>query len=899
MRSPHLPSPATNRPEDWWATSAEECLAALGSDRNAGLTDREVQQRRTRFGPNTLRTQRQRRGWSILIDQFRSLIILLLVAAAVVAWTFGETLEALAVGVVVLVNAGIGFATEFRAVRSMEALRKLGSVATRVVRDGTEQQVDASSLVPGDIVILEGGDMVTADLRILEASRLQTDESTLTGESLPVAKDVEKVSSDAILAERSSMLYKGTSITRGSSWALVVGTGMHTELGAISALVESAEAARTPLEKRLDHLGHVLIYVTLGIAAFATVSGVFQGKDLVLMIEMGIALAVATVPEGLPIVATIALAAGMRDMAQRNALINRLSSVETLGATTLILTDKTGTLTENRMTVTGLETVTGHLSVSPDGRLLAAGTPVALDHSDAARTTLELAALCNNATWSEEGATGDPTEVALLVAGEQLGLHREELVDKWPEIGEEAFDSTVRMMATYHQHEADILVAVKGAPDQVLNACTRVLGPEGEIALPDSEKDEWLARNEELAHQGLRVLAIARKNVAEPPDAPYKDLTLTGFVAMQDPARSEVPAAIEACHRAGIDVVMVTGDQGATAAAIARDVGIPHDHVMPGAELSNLRNLPTDMKDRVSSTHVFSRVSPAQKLELIRHFQDSGHIVAMTGDGVNDAPALKTADIGVAMGLRGTQVAQDASDMILRDDQFSTIVNAIDRGRVIFDNIRRFLVFLLSCNVSEVLVVGLAAAAGAPLPILPLQLLFLNFVTDVFPALALGVGRGEAGIMERPPRPPEEGIMGRPQWWDVALFGGFITLSTLGAFAIAVRFMGSDADDAVTVSFLVLALAQLWNVLNMRSPQSTIWSNDIVSNPWVSRSLGLCVGILLVALYTPLGSVLSLRPPSVSEWGLILGASLLPVLLGQIVLWLRGRKIRRTDAVAY
>lgn len=868
--------------QTWWAVDAESAVSAMTSNAAEGLTEHEVLERRRTAGPNVLRSHRRRTPLSIFIGQFRSVIVALLIVAATAALFFGELAEAAAVAVVIVTNTVIGFVTESRAVRSMEALRSLGRRVTRVIRDGRIHEIDAELLVPGDIVVIEGGDLVTADMRIIEASKLQADESMLTGESMPVSKEIRPVASDTLLAERLCMLYKGTAITRGSGKGVIVATGMQTELGHISSLVESAEASRTPLEQRLDRLGRTLIWVTLGIAAVAAIAGIVQGRDMILMIEMGIALAVATVPEGLPIVATIALATGMREMADRNALINRLSSVETLGATTLILTDKTGTLTENKMTVIRLELHGGEVQLEEGGFHVDKDDPLI----PLATQLLELSVLCNNASLPQEegaGGTGDPTEVALLQAAESGGIDIERVKDTWPEIGEEAFDPDVRMMATYHKDGDNILVAVKGAPDSVLKHCTHMATPEGVRPLTEEDIATWNDKNEVLSGEGLRMLAVAFGSESTMPQRPYAGLTLVGFTAMQDPARPDVQEAIEACHQAGIDVMMVTGDGGLTASSIADSVGIPTTRVWNGTELDEA--LSSEQLDG----HVFARVNPAQKLQLIQYFQERGHIVAMTGDGVNDAPALKTADIGIAMGLRGTQVAQDASDMVLRDDAFATIVSAIDRGRVIFENIRRFLVFLLSCNVSEVMIVGLATTAGFPLPILPLQLLFLNFVTDVFPALALGVGRGEENIMDRPPRPPQEDILAYKQWMDVALFGGLITVATLSALYISLVYLKVPSEEVVTITFLTLALAQLWNVFNMRSAQTSVLANDIVKNRWVLRSLLLCSGLIAAALYVPgLSDVLVLRPPSALEWSLILPASLFPLFAGQVVLYFRG-----------
>ncbi len=875
--------------------------AQLEADVQRGLSATEIQKRRARYGFNRLRRHARRSTWSILVDQLRSLIIGLLVTAAIVAFVFDDHLEGWAVVLVIVLNTAIGFFSELGAVRSMEALFSLGNMTTRVHRDGELREIPAEELVPGDLVAIEGGDVVTADLRIVEASKLQTDESTLTGESLPVQKQAESVELAAPLAERFSMLYKGTSVTRGSGSAMVVATGMATELGEISALVSSAKDETTPLEVRLDQLGRRLIWVTLAVTVLVVVSGVINGKDLVLMIETGLALAVAAIPEGLPIVATIALARGLRRMATRHALINRLASVETLGATSVICTDKTGTLTENRMTVTQLVLASGNVEIEDPGGDASAtfrldGAPIDPATHLPLRTALETVVLCNNACLGpaaddlSTAAVGDPLEVALLVAGARAGLRRDDLLDALPEEREVAFDAEDRRMATLHGDGGRFRVAIKGAPEALLATSSHLLAADGRQTMDDDERRAWMGRNEELAAAGLRVLALGTKHVDALDADPYGDLTFIGLVGLVDPPRLDVREAIERCHRAGIDVVMVTGDQPVTAAGIARQVGIVGDEaesVVHGGTMKPLAQLTEAERQDLLGAHILARVNPRQKLELIELHKQAGHVVAMTGDGVNDAPALKAADIGIAMGRRGTQVAKEAADMVLQDDAFSSIVAAVEEGRTIFDNIRTFVLYLMSCNVSEVMVVGLAALLGTTLPILPLQILFLNLVTDVFPALALGMGPGDPHQMDRPPRPPGEPILGRPQWLRIAFYGVVFTASVLGALLLAEQWLGLNSVQAVTVSFLTLAFAQLWHVFNMRRAESPLFRNEITRNPYVWAALGLCTGLLLLAVHLPaLQQVLGVEPPGLPGWGLALGMSSVPLLMGQVAKWI-------------
>jgi Ca2+-transporting ATPase len=890
----------TGRSEEYvdgpWSHSWEEILDTLEVPPDQGLDESQVRARRRHFGPNRLRSVKSKSVWQILVEQFRSLIVLLLVVAAALSFAFGEWVEGFAITAVIIINAAIGFVTELRAVRSMEALQQLGSVGAKVRREGKAQAIPAEKLVPGDIVLLEGGDVVTADLRLIEASKLQANESALTGESVPVSKQLEALADETPLAERANMVFKGTAITRGSGEGVAVATGMETQLGRISSLVEEAEEEVTPLEKRLEQLGRRLVWVTLGIGALVAISGIVAGKSILLMIETSIALAVASIPEGLPIVATVALARGMWRMARRNALINNLSSVETLGATDVILTDKTGTLTENQMTVTHVALSSGDFKVGGEGleiegKFTRDGASVAPLDDHILRQILEVGVLCSNASLRREGsefeAVGDPVEVALLVAGAKAGIERERLADEKREVREIAFDPETKMMATFNEEGSVYRVAVKGALESVIEVCSRILTPQGERAMEDEDRKRWLDRNNQMAKGGLRVLAFATKTVETADVEPYEDLAFLGLVGMMDPPREEVRSSIEASQSAGVRVVMVTGDQPATARNVARAVGLVEEEevkAIHGRDLGSAEEWTKEERRRVLKTPVFARVTPEQKLDLIALHQDNGSIVAMTGDGVNDAPALKKANIGIAMGERGTQVAREAADMVLKDDAFSTIIVAIEQGRVIFNNIRRFVLYLLSCNVAEILVIGLASLVNAPLPIRPLQILFLNLVTDVFPALALGVGEGDPAIMERPPRDPGEPIMTRRHWLAVAAYGVVITSSVLGSFALAFTWLGLEEDRAVTISFLTLAFAQLWHVFDMRDAGSNFLHNDVTGNPFVWGALALCVGLLLVAVYVPVfAGVLNVVNPTEREWGLIIGMSLIPWAVGQVV----------------
>jgi len=881
----HSADPA-DEPTAFHALPVEAALAWLEVDPAVGLSATAAAERLMRYGPNRLRPPKTTSTLTIFLRQLRSPVVWLLLGAAAVSAGLSDWLEAAAIGVVLAVNTGVGFATELRAVRSMEALRGLGARTARLLRDGRVSEAPADALTPGDIVLLEAGDAVPADLRLLRAANLAADESMLTGEAVPVDKQTAPVAADAPIGDRTSMLFKGASITRGSAAAVVVGTGLQTELGRISALVEQVEDEQTPLERRLEQLTNRLIWATIGLAALVIAVGAASGRDLALMAEAGIALAVAAIPEGLPIVATLILARGMLRMARRNALVERLSAVETLGAATVILTDKTGTLTENRMTVERVLTPAGAYDLAAGAGVTRAGAPITLADAPDLEEALLAGALCTNATLAPDSdeATGDPTETALLLAARRAGLDVHAVARLHDRLAEEAFDSTAKRMATTHRRPAgDAVILVKGAPEAVLPLAVARRGPDGDAPLSEDARADWLRQAEAAAAEGRRTLALATRTIADgaPEGDVYRDLVFLGLAILHDPPRPDVRPAIEACRRAGIDVVMATGDHIATARSIAEAVGL----APPGAPALGGRQIGaagTDDPARaaaLAATPVFARVSPEQKLDLIRLHQDRGQIVAMTGDGVNDAPALRQADIGIAMGRRGTQVARDAADIVLTDDAFPTIVTAIREGRVIFGNIRRFALYLLSCNLSEIMIVGGAVLAGLPLPLTPLQILFLNLVTDVFPAFALGLGEGDEDVLARRPRDPKEGVLARRHWLLILAYGALITAATLAAMQLSGHMLGLAHEETTTVAFLTLALAQLWHVFNMRDLRRPVWRSGVVRNRYVWLAIGFCLLLLAAALYLPILALpLGAAPLALPALTLALGASLAPVL---------------------
>jgi P-type Ca2+ transporter type 2C len=900
--------------------SIEAVLDVFHVEPDLGLSDAQVKDARHDAGPNKLRQAEVQSRWKLFFAQFRSVVILVLMIAGITAFAFGQIPEGLAIIAVLFVNAVIGYLSEYKAVKSMEAIRTMGSDTIRVRRNGEEKEINSEDLVPGDIIIIEGGDFVPADIRLMEANQIQVNESALTGESEPVVKDTAPVKADTPLAEQTCMLYKGTMVTEGSGEGITVATGMATQLGHITEMAQTAQKKITPLQKRLDQLGRRLAWLCLFLVLAIASLGMISGRDTLQMIQTAIALGVAAIPEGLPIVATIALARGMVVMARRNALVKKLPAVETLGATQVIFTDKTGTLTENKMTLRRVKTPAGEFDINgPPEKNEDTSSPLLL-------RILKVGVLCNNAVLEKsaggtdspgkghnshnkddqkdgqenDGDQGDPTEIALLRAGAKFGLTRSSLLEEMPEEREASFNTDVMMMATYHRSGENLYVAVKGAPDRILDACTRIMDDQGTDvrALEDKDKKAWRRHAENIAKEGYRLLALADKTVDDIEAAPYEALTFLGLVGLYDPPRKDIQKSIQECHNAGIRVIMATGDQAATAVAIAAQTHIIEDAkragVMHGSALKDPEEMSETEQEEVSNIPVFARVTPEQKLYLIKLMQVRGITVAMTGDGVNDAPALKKADIGVAMGKRGTDAAREVADMVLLDDAFASIVAAIHQGRVIFDNIRKSVMFMLCTNVAEIIAVTAAAAAGTfsnlPIPLLPLQILYLNVITDVFPALALGMSRGEPDIMTAPPRPREESILTRDHWWAVGGWATLVAASVLGALSAAHYGFGFETRQSVTISFLTLAFAKLWFVFNLRNPGSTFRHNNIIRNPYILGSLVLCTALLLAAVYAPgLSSLLKTQAPDFNGWLLILVMSLIPFAVGQILRIFQGR----------
>lgn len=825
----------------WHERPFGEAVERLSGDLARGLGQEEAARRLAAEGPNELVERGGKSPWRILWEQFTATMILILIVAAALSAAIGDAKDAVAIGAIVLLNGALGFSQEYRAERALAALKTLSAPLVRVLRGGGAVRIPARELVPGDVMILEAGNLVSADGRIVESASLRVLEAPLTGEAEAVEKSAEPVAGAAALGDRRSMVYMGTTVVHGRGSAIVTETGMRTELGRIAELMQRAGGEPTPLQLRLDRLGNRLAAAALVVVALVFLAGLGRGETLKTMFLTAVSLAAAAVPEGLPAVVTIALAIGARRMLERRALIRKLPAVETLGSVSVICSDKTGTLTEGRMSVSTIE--------GPEPALLTA------------------AALCNDATPRE----GDPTEVALAVAAEARGFSRARLEEKFPRVGEAPFDSTRKRMTTLHRldgpppeglefcGDGGFLALTKGAVDAVLGVCThavlegrlRELTPGGRRELSDAE-----AR---LARQGARVLGFAagrRAVAASSPEALESGLVFLGLVGISDPPRPEARDAIARCRKAGIRPVMITGDHPMTALAVAARLGIGPPAALTGPELEEMSA--EELARRVEEVSVYARVSPEHKLRIVAALRARGHSVAMTGDGVNDAPALREVDIGVAMGVSGTDVSREASDMVLLDDNFATIVAAVEEGRVIYDNIRRFVRYLLTTNSAEVLVMLVSPAFGMPLPLLPLQILWINLVTDGPTSLTLALEPAEREVMSRPPRRADESLLGRGLGAHAVWVGLLMTVLTVGA---GVRYWRAGDPAWQTMVFTTLVLAQMAHVLAIRSERESLFTMGFRGNPWLTGAVAATVALQLGAIYfPPLSRLLATRP---------------------------------------
>lgn len=873
------------------ALSEEKVMDFLLSDPKKGLTAAEANSRITQYGLNKLAEVKEKSTIKILLEQFQNPITYLLAGAAIISLFFHDVTNSIAIGGVILINALIGFFIELQARKSMEGLRNLEITLAKVVRGSELSEIDSALLAIGDLVYVKAGDMIPADGRLLVLNNLETNESALTGESLPVDKTSEPLPESTPLADRTNMVYKGTSVIKGNGYFLVTATGLHTELGKISTMTQSTENASTPLDLKLEKLTKTLIWITAGMAFIFIIAGLFRKQEIYTIVETAIALAVAAIPEGLPIVSTIALAYGMLRLAKRNAIIKKLYSVETLGGTNIIFTDKTGTLTENVMEVNLIAFSHKTFELKSD---FVKRKNIFLNNetADAEKGLHELyltAALCNNASidLSSGKAIGDPIEIALLRLAYSGGTDTKHLKDEYVRINEMPFSSDTKMMAVLVRSQDEFIVASKGSVEAILSKCSSYR-KESEVLPVDTTFTKLMHKEaERISSMGLRVLAFAISYQAEEEQEYLKDLTFIGLVGFLDPPRHDIGFAMESCKTAGVKVIMVTGDHPKTGFTIARKIGIVEEEeeasaLMTGAQLQELDIYGID-KERVMNTRVFARVTPAQKFDLVSLYQDQGNIVAMTGDGINDTPALKKADIGIAMGTRGTQVAKDTADVVLKDDSFVSIVEAIFQGRVIFQNIREFIIFLLSCNLSEIFLVVASGFIDPRIVLLPIQILFLNLITDVFPALALGLGRGDRNVMNLPPRNPESSILDGNDWKSLIVYCIFISGSIICGVLYFEKHYADEPAIIQDMIFYSLALAQLWHVFNLSSAKSSFMVNEITRNKFVWMALFFCVSLLAITGVFPAAQrILQVKPLSIEIWGGIILVSLMPVVLIQL-----------------
>ena len=942
----------SQKPKDvsisWHAMTNTEVLQELETPGEKGLSNEEVQARQKKYGLNELTEAPPTSFWEMLWAQINSFVIYMLLGAAIISALLGDYVEAVAIMAIVILNAIMGIIQEGRAEAALAALKKLAAPDASVLRDGSRVSVAARELVPGDLVFLESGNYIPADVRLLEAVNLRIDEASLTGESVAVEKNAQtRLEKDIPLGDRKNTAFMGTLVSYGRGKGVVVNTGMNTELGMIATMLQRVEDEETPLQRRLDQLGKVLGWGSLIVCALVFVIGVIRFvlepgtadffsqaalEEFTEMFMIAVSLAIAAVPEGLPAVVTISLALGMREMVRRHALIRKLSSVETLGSATVICSDKTGTLTQNEMTVTRLwadgkfVNVTGS-GYAPVGDFLHEGQPVNLDDFPAIKTSLWLGTLNNDAQLEPAGEQdgqeifrmiGDPTEGAILVAAHKAGASAKGLNKAYPREQEIPFDSARKRMVTIHAIEdvdsADIspfdeddekrelhVIDVKGAPDVVLNLCTRIQTMDNsEEPLTEERRKEILAANDVMTGDALRVLGVACRKVSVLPeeinsDELEQDLTFVGLIGMIDPARSEVKDALNEARDAGIRTIMITGDYPNTARAIAEEIGLlrPGRKVMTGSDINAFSD--EEMVQNVMETDVYARVSPEHKMRIVDALRANNEVVAMTGDGVNDAPAIKRADIGVAMGITGTDVAKGAADMVLTDDNYASIVSAVEQGRVIYSNIRKFVYYLLSCNAAEIMIIFLATLFGWPIPLTAIQLLWLNLVTDGAPALALGTEPGDPDIMDRPPRPPAEPIINKFMQVGILVQTVAITATTLFAFYLGDPI--NNLDLAETMAFVTLSISELFRAFTARSEFYPLAKIGFFKNKLMNWAVLGSLVLIFVVVYVPfLQPIFNTAPMSLSHWLEILPLILISSIAAEVTKYIKQNQLRKERA---
>jgi Ca2+-transporting ATPase len=887
--------------DKWYTRTAREAIDFWRTDQNDGLTSSEVKSRIADFGYNEMIEKQKTPWWKRFFAQFQDFMVLVLLAATLISAFLGEYVDSATILAIVMINAILGFVQEHRAEKSMDALKTMVAPMAHVIRNGILQQIAAREMVPGDIMALESGDKIAADARLIDVQNLEVDEATLTGESLPVRKVVDKEYEESSpLGDRKNMVYAGTSIVKGRGKAVVCATGMATEVGRIAGMIQDVEHESTPLEQRLESLGRWLVWGCLIICIVVVITGVLKGEPLLLMCMAGISLAVAAIPEGLPAIVTVALALGVQRMIKRNAIIRKLPAVETLGCTTVICSDKTGTLTQNAMTVKEIFVAGNIYEITGTGYDIKGNFLLNKQEFDPTKDKcllycLEIGVLCNNSIlkhnnigitglwrrgasggWSIEG---DPTEGAIVIAAAKANIWRSIVEKNQQRLAEIPFESERCRMSVIYEKSNKNIIYVKGAPDVILDMCQHYSSNNGEVVLSPATKVEILAANEKMTDQALRVLAVAYRQISKGEvnhvsEELEKNLVFVGLIGMIDPPRQEVKPAIALCRQAGIRTIMITGDHRNTAVAIAKELQMfkeDKNQALTGNELDALND--AELSEIINRVTVYARVSPAHKLRIVRALKRQGHIVAMTGDGVNDAPAIKEADIGVAMGAGGTDVTKEAASMVLADDNFATIVAAVEEGRGIYDNIRKFIRYLLSCNLGEVLTMFIATIAGLPLPLLPVQILWVNLVTDGLPAMALGVDPNNHDIMNRPPRNPKESVFSRGLSRKIIVRGLQIGISTVLVFAM-VYFLKNDLAEARTMAFCTLVFSQMFHVFDCRSESHNVFEIGILKNKYLILATICSLFMQLLVVYHPfMQEIFATVPLGMVDWVTILCVS--------------------------
>ncbi|MBD3203398.1 calcium-translocating P-type ATPase, SERCA-type [Candidatus Woesearchaeota archaeon] len=887
---------------EYYTGKVGDALKKLNTSKK-GLSQKEADNRLDKYGLNELKEGKKISKLQIFISQFQDPLILILIAASVIAAIIGyleylshggdifeNMLDSIVISIILFLNAILGFVQEYNAEKAIEALKKMASLKAVVIREGKQKEVEAKELVPGDIIILSEGERIPADSRLIEAVSLQTQEAALTGESLPIKKEITVYDEELPVGDRKNMVFSGTVITSGKGKAVVVSTGMKTEIGKIATMLQDTKKELTPLQKRLEQLGKFLTILILAICAVVFGAGVFRGMAIVDIFIFAVGLAVAAIPEGLPAVVTISLSLGVKRMVKRNALIRKLPSVETLGCTTVICSDKTGTLTHNEMTVKKIYADDEIIEVKgsgyePKGSFSKSTKSLEL--------LLKIGVLNNDARIDKEGKEykiiGDPTEGALIVSAEKAGINKEILENKYPRKKEIPFDSSRKMMTTIHHIDEKKYAYVKGAPDILLDRCNRVI-EHGKIKkLTKNQKKIIMDANQNFANDALRVLGFAYKEIKTDKKKEWeKNLIFVGLQGMIDPPRKEVKDSIAKCKTAGIKVIMITGDFKGTAVAIGRDLNI-EGKAITGTDLENI-----DLSKEVGNIGIYARVNPEDKMKIVAALKEKGHVVAMTGDGVNDAPALKRSDLGISMGITGTDVAKEASDMILTDDNFTSIVNAVEEGRTIYDNIRKFVVYLLSSNIGEVFVAFFSLIFLKTLPVGVKQLLWINLVTDGAPATALSVEPGEKGLMNHGPRKKDENIINKNIGVSMFIIGFIMMIATLGMFIYSLKLTGwnfgmpfdeksHDFIYASTVAFTTLMMLQMFNVLNAKSQRESVLNKEMFSNKYLWFAIMTSIILQLVVIYTPLNAIFGTVPLGLKDWILITIVSSSVLFVGELL----------------